>query len=718
MLRKTSSSSQKPKKRRELIFTPRKENRANQNTRPPQFSFTNSGASPKDDISPHAGGKGGLSPPVRNPSTNNVAFTPRMLGLPPIGSRRSRENSTEESNDQQVFMTGSGSLNQARRKFEIGEEIHTRIIYKPHSRDNSGEIMWVDAKVEHVHPDGSLDIEVAEPAKHRVAQYAVHVPPKFARHLHNPDDFSSDSDSSSSSSDSEFGKGWTDREVTETMHKWDMSIVDFERALRASVASEEVLHQIREKGRGSVIFRPRDNSVVITKKGREKKTDNHKYINQYLLSHTLGSGSFGKVKKAIDILTKKVYAIKIIDMSRLNKKNKIGGRPGGGRNRGLGLQRDVFSEQPPSRHQKKPSYSAIFTPRRRSTLCSLGSFGKEVAIMKKIDHHNCCRLFEVIHDKDNDKLYMVLEYHPKGAVMKGDSKQDPLEPTLIWNYARDIMFGLEYLHKSRVYHQDLKPENLLIGVDNHLKISDFGVSDILIAESRTQVLQGTPSFHAPETINNNDFLAWPVDIWGMGVTLYMFVTGICPFADRTLQKTYDKILNFHPPIDELDISDCFKDLLSKLLEKDPGKRITIKEMKEHPYITKDNNAPCNNRILPVLVSREEENEAISNNLGNILDENVLAMIKAVSDRKKRREALRSPFSPKCSMLAEESDEMTFSFPESTAHLEIMEELGESMRDSFIPKRKGVVYSSDRPEKVDLDLFPKPSYSRNITAPPY
>merc|ERR1711941_252974 len=121
-------------------------------------------------------------------------------------------------------------------------------------------------------------------------------------------------------------------------------------------------------------------------------------------------------------------------------------------------------------------------------------------------------------------------------------------------------------------------------------------------------------------------------------------------------------------------------------EKDPGKRITIKEMKEHPYITKDNNAPCNNRILPVLVSREEENEAISNNLGN--------------------------------MLAEESDEMTFSFPESTAHLEIMEELGESMRDSFIPKRKGVVYSSDRPEKVDLDLFPKPSYSRNITAPPY
>jgi [calcium/calmodulin-dependent protein kinase] kinase len=212
---------------------------------------------------------------------------------------------------------------------------------------------------------------------------------------------------------------------------------------------------------------------------------------------------------------------------------------------------------------------------------------------------------------------------------------------------RDTVLGLEFLHYQGVVHRDIKPANLLQSADHHIKISDFGVS-YLGRETRTQVegdqseseapdpddavelakTVGTPAFYAPELCQTDpDEDAPPVtgqiDIWALGVTLYCLVFGRVPFHDnntfvlmrriaeenvyipRHRLKAVDELAGSRPsshgryykPINsnkrlphELDteeIDDDLYDLLRRLLEKDPRKRIKLIEVKRHPWVLKD-----------------------------------------------------------------------------------------------------------------------------------
>merc|ERR1719410_497532 len=104
---------------------------------------------------------------------------------------------------------------------------------------------------------------------------------------------------------------------------------------------------------------------------------------------------------------------------------------------------------------------------------------QEIAIMKKIKHPNIVQLFEVIDDDRKDKLYIVLEYLPKGPVMSGDAVDEPIEDMeRIRGFMRDIIMGLEYIHTIGIAHMDIKPENLLLDENDRLKIAYFGVSTL------------------------------------------------------------------------------------------------------------------------------------------------------------------------------------------------------------------------------------------------
>ena len=168
---------------------------------------------------------------------------------------------------------------------------------------------------------------------------------------------------------------------------------------------------------------------------------------------------------------------------------------------------------------------------------------------------------------------------------------------LIRQYIREMILGLDYLHSNDIIHGDIKPENLLLTKNDHLKIADFGVSFMLDDETcpnkdgRISRSQGTPAFTAPET-GSKSFKAYPIDIWAMGVTLYMMITGICPFAGNGIYDTYEKIQNENPPIPN-DIDENMKDFLENILLKDPDKRITLKQAFTHPWITKNGTEPLN-----------------------------------------------------------------------------------------------------------------------------
>jgi [calcium/calmodulin-dependent protein kinase] kinase len=152
-----------------------------------------------------------------------------------------------------------------------------------------------------------------------------------------------------------------------------------------------------------------------------------------------------------------------------------------------------------------------------------------------------------------------------------------------------ILFFIS-VHHNHVVHRDIKPANLLLGCDGRLRIADFGVSSEF-HEAEDVVLEntvGTPAFHAPEVLCGDTFHGKAADIWAMGITLYFFVYGVLPFNDANILALHKLIqrqeLRFP---DENSISAQLKDLLVRLLCKDPNRRITLPEIKEHSWVTYD-----------------------------------------------------------------------------------------------------------------------------------
>lgn len=149
----------------------------------------------------------------------------------------------------------------------------------------------------------------------------------------------------------------------------------------------------------------------------------------------MGKGSYGKVKLALDTLEEnRQCALKILNKVKLSR---------------------------------------VLLGKGKTAMESVRT---EIAIMKRLEHPNVVRLYEVIDDPKADKLYIIMEYLKNGSLQsKCASKAFTI--LQIWKYFRDIVSGLHYLHEGvGVVHRDIKPENLLLDENDRVKISDFGVS--------------------------------------------------------------------------------------------------------------------------------------------------------------------------------------------------------------------------------------------------
>lgn len=209
---------------------------------------------------------------------------------------------------------------------------------------------------------------------------------------------------------------------------------------------------------------------------------------------------------------------------------------------------------------------------------------EEIAIMKKLNHDNLVSLIEVLDDPSEDSLYMVLEMCKKGVVMKVgmEQKADPYDEESCRCWFRDLILGIEYLHAQGVVHRDIKPDNLLLTDDDVLKIVDFGVSEMFekTSEMLTAKSAGSPAFLPPElcVAKHGDISGKAADIWSMGVTLYCLRYGQIPFEKTGVLQLYESIKH-----DEIDLSmeseGDFKDLMQRLLEKNPSKRIKMPDLR-------------------------------------------------------------------------------------------------------------------------------------------
>ncbi|XP_059207124.1 calcium/calmodulin-dependent protein kinase kinase 1 isoform X2 [Centropristis striata] len=292
-------------------------------------------------------------------------------------------------------------------------------------------------------------------------------------------------------------------------------------------------------------------------------------LNQYKLKSEIGKGSYGVVKLAYNEDDDKHYAMKVVSKKKL-------------------MKQCGFPRRPPPRGPKAAQGE------QPKILGPLERVYQEIAILKKLDHVNIVKLVEVLDDPAEDNLHMVFELMRKGPVMEVPS-DSPLSEEQARLYFRDIILGIEYLHYQKIVHRDIKPSNLLLGDDGHVKIADFGVSnqfegnDALLSSTA-----GTPAFMAPETLTDTrkSFSGKALDVWAMGVTLYCFVFGKCPFIDEYILALHNKIRTKLVDFPETPtISEELRTLILRMLDKNPDTRITIPEIKMDQWVTQGGTDP-------------------------------------------------------------------------------------------------------------------------------
>jgi len=290
----------------------------------------------------------------------------------------------------------------------------------------------------------------------------------------------------------------------------------------------------------------------------DRTDEGNKIVNQYVILGKLGSGAYAKVKLCMSTEDNELYAMKVVHKSVLRKK-------------------------------------------RVGSTTALDDVMREISIMKKLNHPNVAKLFEVINDPDEDTLFMIMEYLEGGAVMK--RTMEPLALPMVHRYFCDVLAGLEYLHAQKIVHRDIKPENLLLAKHGTVKISDFGVSHVFSGDDDAlKQSAGSPAFLAPELCSaGTSPHGLLVDVWALGVTLYCMVFGTVPFMAENVLDIYEKIRT-EPVRYPSTIPADLQDLLSNLLEKDPSRRITTEGIRKHPWVSGGSSSSNNVHTSPPLTA--------------------------------------------------------------------------------------------------------------------
>uniref|UniRef100_H2SCD5 calcium/calmodulin-dependent protein kinase n=1 Tax=Takifugu rubripes TaxID=31033 RepID=H2SCD5_TAKRU len=322
-------------------------------------------------------------------------------------------------------------------------------------------------------------------------------------------------------------------------------------------------------------------------------------LNQYKLKDEIGKGSYGVVKLAYNEDDNTYYAMKVLSKRRL-------------------MRQAGFPRRPPPRGAKAASESL---PQPKGPLERVY---QEIAILKKLDHPNVVKLVEVLDDPNEDHLYMecvsfvwLYTFRP---IMEVPTDK-PFSEDQARFYFQDLLKGIGYLHYQRIIHRDIKPSNLLVGEDGHIKIADFGVSNQF--EGTDALLTstvGTPAFLAPEALSENrvNFSGKALDVWAMGVTLYCFLFGMCPFMDERIVSLHQKIKTQLLEFPELpDVTDDLKDLLMRMLDKNPELRISIPQIKVHPWVTRHGAEPLPPEDDHCCVLIEVTEEEVENSVKHV-----------------------------------------------------------------------------------------------------
>ncbi|XP_051115096.1 SNF1-related protein kinase catalytic subunit alpha KIN10-like [Andrographis paniculata] len=256
------------------------------------------------------------------------------------------------------------------------------------------------------------------------------------------------------------------------------------------------------------------------------------FLRNYKLGKTLGIGSFGKVKIAEHALTGHKVAVKILNRKKIKN---------------MDMEEKVR---------------------------------REIKILRLFMHPHIIRLYEVVETQSD--IYVVMEYVKSGELFDYIVEKGRLHEEEARNFFQQIISGVEYCHRNMVVHRDLKPENLLLDSKCNVKIADFGLSNIMRDGHFLKTSCGSPNYAAPEVISGKLYAGPEVDVWSCGVILYALLCGTLPFDDENIPNLFKKIKGGIYTLPS-HLSAGARDLIPRMLIVDPMKRMTIPEIRAHPW---------------------------------------------------------------------------------------------------------------------------------------
>ncbi|CBI19193.3 hypothetical protein VitviT2T_027241 [Vitis vinifera] len=217
---------------------------------------------------------------------------------------------------------------------------------------------------------------------------------------------------------------------------------------------------------------------------------------------------------------------------------------------------------------------------------------REIMNHRSLMHPNIVRFKEVLLTPTH--LAIVMEYAAGGELFGRICNAGRFSEDEARFFFQQLISGVSYCHSMRICHRDLKLENTLLDGSTapRVKICDFGYSKSSVLHSQPKSTVGTPAYIAPEVLSRKEYDGKLSDVWSCGVTLYVMLVGAYPFEDpddpRNFRKTIGRILSVHYSIpDYVRVSIECRHLLSRVFVANPDKRITIPEIKTHPWFLKN-----------------------------------------------------------------------------------------------------------------------------------